>query len=66
MLTSEKEKLQVFTVSYVQCGQSMMQTVLVVDAGCMKCPSDFLFGHDFFPGKHTVRVLNTTALLPSY
>ena len=44
----------------------MMQTVLVVDAGCMKCPSDFLFGHDFFPGKHTVRVLNTTALLPSY
>lgn len=53
--------LQVFTVLYL-----MMKIVVVEDAGCMKCPSDFLFGHDFFPGKHTVRVLNTTALLPSY
>lgn len=35
--------LQVFTVLYL-----MMKIVLVEDAGCMKCPSDFLFGHDFF------------------
>ena len=35
----------------------------IVDAGCMKCPSDFLFGHDFFPGKHTVK---SSPLLPSY
>ena len=40
-----------------------MKIVVVEDAGCMKCPSDFLFGHDFFPGKHTVRVHHS---LPSY
>ena len=40
----------------------MMKIVLVEDAGCMKCPSDFLFGHDFFQA-HCWRWLNLRIFL---